>query len=99
MKTSVLPGHQLYEARKAHGITLEQLAAHFAVTKQRIGQFEAGSPIPDDRLQAVANNRTAPVWLRSLAAEILVANIEHRLAQLHEQKRALRQAMQTLTTA
>jgi len=73
--TTAHTNHQLYAARKANGLTLEQLATYFSVTKQRVGQFEAGSPIPDDRLQAVANNRTAPVWLRSLAADILVANI------------------------
>lgn len=86
----------LHDARKANGLTLDQLADIFQVTKQRVFQWESGDPIPEERLQAVAANPEAPLWLRQLALKIWQDNINARRARLLEEKRGLQIAMRIL---
>ena len=86
----------LHDARKANGLTLDQLANIFQVTKQRVFQWESGDPIPEERLQAVAANPEAPLWLRQLALNLWHANIKARHARLLEEKRGLQIAIRIL---
>jgi len=86
----------LRQSRKANGLTLDQLAGIFQVTKQRVGQWEKGDPIPDERLQAVAENPEAPLWLRQLTINLWHANINARRARLLEEKRGLQIAIRIL---
>src|SRR3989304_1126121 len=84
-----MPPSLRHDPRKANGLTLDQLADIFQVTKQRVFQWEKGDPIPEERLQAVAANPKAPLWLRQLALNLWHVNINARRARLLEEKRGL----------
>jgi len=76
------PNQILKQVRKERDLTGEQMAEIFGLTRARWSQFEAGDPIPMERIREWATNARLPDWARTFARQLW---LEQQNAELGEQ--------------
>lgn len=82
----------LRRARLAHDLSLDELAHLLDTSRQRLHQFEGGQPIPPERLMAWATNDSLPRWVRELAYQLRILQLEQSFAALAGQLAQLKHA-------
>lgn len=90
------PNQLLRKARKAHDLTLAEMAELLDTSNQRVHQWENGDPIPQERIDNWTKNQDLPEWVRGMAFDIAIASVRQVIEVSSERLNDLENRIQSV---
>lgn len=78
------PSTVLRQFRRARDLTMDDMAAALDCSKQTISKYEAGGPIPFERIREWMTNPAYEFWVKEMAYQLWVSDLYTEIGQLNQ---------------